>query len=190
MNTRLKFILLLCLLLVPAIAIGFEVDNVLIDPAVNPIRLKLAPEPEMELDAAVAPNAVLTPFLLGSEIWPGYLVEYRYVKYVVAVSCGSETTLPCSPLYVADDSNMELTVRYVQSSDDTFKTAEGLRVGSLFSEVTRSIPESSLVFSGNGECARLESGWLACFQKDDLALNPQTGQYRPGPNARIYRFIK
>ena len=53
MNTRLKFILLLCLFLVPATAIGFEVDNVLIDPAVDPIRLELAPgnaEPKIEPD--------------------------------------------------------------------------------------------------------------------------------------------
>lgn len=190
MKYRVIIIIYLILLFVPVYAAGFEADNLMIDPGVEPIRLKLAPEPGMKLVAAMEPNTVLAPFKHSGKTWPGYLVEYRYVKYIVAVSCGEDSTLPCSRLYVSDYSQTELTVRYVQSADDTFTTPEGLRVGSLYAEAIRSIPAPSRIFTGSGECVRLASGWNACFQKDELALEPATGQYRPGPNARIYRFIK
>lgn len=178
------------LLLIPPTVIAFQADNVMTDPGVAPIKLALAPEPGMNLDAAEKPNALLVPYRFSADVWPAFLVEYRTVKYVVAVSCGKDRDLPCSPFYVPDYSKTELTIRHVQSMDDTFTSPEGLRIGSLYEDATGDKDLATIVFSGNGECLQLESGWNACFYKDDLIKDPQSGQYRPAPNTRIHRFIK
>ena len=178
------------LVLVPLTAVALEADNVMIDPGAAPIKLELAPEPGMNLNAAEKPNALLTPYRFGAAVWPAFLVEYRTVQYVVAVSCGKDRDLPCSPLYVPDYSKIELTIRHVQSVDDTFTSPEGLRVGSLFEDAVDNRDLSAIILSGNGECLQLESGWNACFYKDDLIKDPQTGQYRPASNTHIQRFIK
>ena len=189
---KFRKILLVCvsLVLVPVYAAGFDVDNLIIDTGVKPIRLGLAPEPGMKLATQMKPNAVLTPFSFGNEVWPGYYVKFRYVKYVVAVSCGTDPKLPCSLDFVPEFSDANLMVQYVQTSDANFVTPEGLRVGSLFEETTGGAAEASVVFTGDGECVRLKSGWNACFQGDDLAKDSVSGQYRPRPNTRVYRFIK
>jgi hypothetical protein len=171
-------------------AMAFRAENLMADPDATPIKLGLAPEPGMKLNTTRMPNAVLAPFRFSRDVWPAFLVEYRYVQYAVAVSCGDDWTVPCRSSYLQDVSESDLTIRYVQSSDDTFTTPEGFRVGSLYKDVIKQSVQSSDVYTGSGECVRLDSGWNACFYKDDLNLDPQTRQYRPGPNAKVNRFIK
>jgi hypothetical protein len=183
-------IVILAAAALPAAFAAISVDNVLVDSGAEPLKLTAEPLPGMQLMPGVAPNIKLTPYERQTVVWPGYLVSHRYVDYELAVSCGTDPQLPCSPATVDDFSTATMTVRFVQTADEHFVTPEGLRVGSNLPDVLRVLDGREPEYSGSGACIRLPSGWQACFYRDDLLRDANLDKRRPKPTAQVIRFLK
>jgi hypothetical protein len=185
-----KLALVLALVIIPVTALAFVADNVLLNPGAEPLKLDRDPTPGTPLNLAVEPDLVVSPYRVSDESWPGYLVSYRFLQYEVAISCGTDIDQPCNPLLVGDPASATKTIRYVQTSDNRFTTAEGLRIGDGLLDVLAKLNNQSSTYSGNGECIVLPSGWNACFYSDDLVYNIKDRSYTIKDNARVNRFLK
>ena len=185
-----NIVLILIMVIIPATALAFVADNVLIEPGAEPLRLEHEPSPGTPLDAAVEPVLVISPYRASNESWPGYLVSYRFLQYEVAVSCGTDTDQPCNPLLAGDPASAAKVIRYLQTSDAGFTTAEGLRIGAGLQDVLARLNNQSPTYSGNGECIVLPSGWNACFYFDDLVYSIENRNYTIKETAKVNRFLK
>jgi hypothetical protein len=187
---RSQIALVLTLVIIPVTALAFVADNVLLKPGAEPLELDRDPTPGTPLTAAVEPDLVISPYRVSDESWTGYLVSYRYLQYEVAVSCGTDLDQPCNPLLVRDPASAAKTIRYVQTSDSQFTTAEGLRIGDGLGDVLAKLHNRPPTYSGRGECIALPSGWNACFYSDDLLYSIKDRSYTIKDNARVNRFLR
>jgi hypothetical protein len=187
---RSKIALTLALVIIPMTAFAFVADNVLVKTGAEPLVLDRDPTPGAPLSAAVEPDLVICPYRASGESWTGYLVSYRYLQYQVAVSCGTDLDQPCNPLLVGNPASAAKTIRYVQTSDSQFTTAEGVRIGDGLGDVLAKLNNKPPTYSGRGECIALPSGWNACFYSDDLVYNINDHNYTIKDNARVNRFLK
>ncbi len=115
------------------------------------------------------PTGVAVPFVGSDVFYVTYPFLLRGVRYQ-AYAC-SETLSAC--LQGKQEAN---GLRFIETQDRQFQTAEGYQVGQRFEDVQG-------LWYADGECKQLASNWLAC-----RALVKERGKF-VFDNA-IYRFVR
>jgi hypothetical protein len=85
-----------------------------------------------------------------SQMSPSYVVSFNGIRYVIALDALDR-------------------IRYIETTDDAFRTRDGLRVGASEADVLAAAGQAAVEEPGFGRYSHLQSGWNAHYGVGDDA---------------------
>ncbi len=173
-------------LLIPMCA--FALDNTLVNSAVKELEFDSAPAPGMSFKPGVEPGIVLGLPENQTQIIPGYKIRSNGVVFDVGISCKADLSDDCSEyIYSNDYQSRSVYVRYIQTTDRSFRTDEGAAIGETWQQIIQRLGSNEIIYSANDSCVLLPSGWHACIDlmSVDRVFDVNSRRLLPKNTARV-----
>jgi len=171
----------------------FAVDNMMINTDMPEIGFQEAPMIGMAFKPRGEPGVVISLPESTNIVIPGYRIKHDAKAFLIGISCEENLSDDCSAFpYSNDYDDRRVYIRYIQTSDQTFKTPEGSGIGDRWDQKVQKVNRKSIQYTANDSCVQLPSGWHACIDpmSVDRNFNMKTRRLMPKKSAKIDFFYK